>query len=186
MADAREQRIQSALSAIQGGQRVVQAARDWGLPPRTLYNRLRGATTRRDVKALEQKLSPAQEEILVDWILLEEACGRAPKGFQVRQFAGRILAEGGDDSGVNKKWLYRFLRRNEAIRGKIGNPLSSARAKYTTKGAVVNFFNLLERHLREKNILPENIANMDECGLQEGESSGGRVFGSALTRKVYI
>lgn len=77
------------------------------------------------------------------------------------------------------------LNAIHVLRQKVGKPLSSARAKYTTKGTVVNFFELLERHVREKNIITANIANMDKNGLQEGETVQGRVLGTALTGRTY-
>lgn len=45
---------------------------------------------------------------------------------------------GGETSRIGKRWTDGFLWRNQAIKSKIGKPLSAARAKYTNKGAVIN------------------------------------------------
>jgi 4-hydroxybenzoate polyprenyltransferase len=101
------------------------------------------------------------------------------------RFCNIVLAKGSDPRPLGKNWIYRFIRRNPSIKTKVGRPLSAARATYTTKGAVINFFDLLESYTREKGIISSNIANMDENGLQEGETSGSRVPGSSLTRRTF-
>ena len=68
---------------------------------------------------------------------------------------------------------------------KVSVPLSTARARYTTKGAIVNFFNFLKRQIREKGIKTANIANINKYGIQEGKSIQGKVLGTALTRQTY-
>ena len=75
------------------------------------------------------------------------------------------MAGGKEKKGVGKHWVDGFIRRNPSIKTKIGKPLSAVCARYTTKGAIVNFFNLYERILKDKGIKTANIANMDECGV---------------------
>ena len=52
--------------------------------------------------------------------------------------------------------------------------------------AFTKFFDLLEVVIRDKKILPRNITNIDEHGLQEGESRAGIVLGTSLTRRAYV
>ena len=101
-------------------------------------------------------------------------------------FATSILKRGGDNDKLGARWVDRFMKRNPSIRTKISSPLESARARGSTKEAFTTFFDHLEAQIRDKAIIPANIANMDEHGLQELESRDGKVLGSALTKKAYV
>lgn len=97
-----------------------------------------------------------------------------------------ILAEGGQDQALGKRWIDRFLKRNPQIKSKPSDPLERARARGSTRPDFEAFFDLLERLVAEKKIKPCNIANMDEHGLQEGESGSGKVLGSSVTSRAYV
>ncbi|KAK4158617.1 hypothetical protein QBC43DRAFT_350363, partial [Cladorrhinum sp. PSN259] len=139
-----------------------------GVSPSTLQRRLCGQRTATEAQEERQRLSALQEGYFVNWILHKESCRHAPSKVEVRALVAKILLEGGNTQPLGKNWIDGFLDRNKEIKAKVSKPLSAARAQYTTKGAVVNFFNLLKRHIQEKGIKKENIANMDENGVQEG------------------
>jgi hypothetical protein len=181
----REYRIAQAILAHENGLPVPKAASQWGVPYETLRNRLHGAVPISTAKESFQRLSPSQEQYLVDWIFHEESCGRAPSKAQTRRFAMKILHAGGDFTPLGKHWLRGFLFRHYPVRTKVGKPISAARATYTTKGAIVNFFNRLENHITTKKIGPSHIVNMDENGVQEGESEQGKVLGTRLTKRAW-
>jgi len=166
------------------------AALDWHIPESTLRHRVLGTVNIHEAKEATQLLSANQELFLKDWILHEEVCGRAPSPLQVRAFANRILKEGAPPGEnvptVGQSWPYRFIQRHPEIKMKPGKTLSAARAQYTTPGAVVNWFKLLQSHITKYNIKVDNIANMDEQGLQEGETRGGRVMGTKVTKRAYL
>jgi DDE superfamily endonuclease/Tc5 transposase DNA-binding domain len=181
----REHCIEQAILAHRNGLSLPKAASKWGVPWETVRNRLHGAVTMATAKESFQRLSPSQEQYLVNWILHEESCGRAPSKAQARRFATKIIHAGGDLTPLGKHWLNGFLSRHFAIRTKVGKPISAARATYTTKGAIVNFFNRLEHHITTKKIGPTHITNMDENGVQEGETEQGKVLGTRLTRRSW-
>jgi hypothetical protein len=134
---------------------------------------------------LSNDFPPTKEDSSAGWISHEESCGRAPSKAQTRQFAAKILAADGDTSRIGKQWTDDFIRRNPDIKSEIQKPLSATRAKYTTKGVVINYFHLLEWHATEKDIKTANISRMDESCVQEGETERGRVLGTCLTNCCY-
>ena len=94
MSETREQLISSALADIrQTGLSRKKASAKYGIPASTLQDRAHGAKTRKQSKIRTQRLTPEQESFLGDWILHEEASGRAPSRRQVVRFAQQILIE---------------------------------------------------------------------------------------------
>jgi len=81
----------------------------------------------------------------------------------VAQYAGEIA-----NTQVGKTWTKRFLRRHPDLKVKVTVALEKARAKALNKSAVNGFYNMLEKLIEEYNILPGNIYNMDEKGIQLG------------------
>lgn len=186
MATIREELIQLAITDIQQGLCSIRsAAEKYSVPSSTLSDRLHGSQPQRQAKTHNQRLSPVQEEYVVDWCLNEEKSGRAPSRSQVVGFAQAILAEGGDRQPLGARWIDRFLRRHNAVKTKKSALLESSRTKGSTREAYQAFYRRLEFHIRDKNIIPANIANVDEHGMQEMETTAGTVIGSSLTRRAY-
>ena len=91
--DARENSIQCAIRDLNAGVYKSQraAARAYGLPRTTLRDRVNGATSRAIAHQNEQRLTPEQEQFLVDWILEEDARGYPPPHARAREMAHQIL-----------------------------------------------------------------------------------------------
>ncbi|KAL8311252.1 hypothetical protein RB597_002045 [Gaeumannomyces tritici] len=175
-----------AIQAVESGASVRGSARDWNVPRSTLRRRLRGGRTQRQAKELDQKLSKEQESFVANWICMEEVAGRAPTRGMVREFAQIMLPTKPEAGQLGKHWIDGFLSRNPTVITKVGRGLEAARAKETTKEAIQAFYSCLASQIAARNITPENICNMDETGLQEGESRAGRVVGSALTKAAEV
>jgi 4-hydroxybenzoate polyprenyltransferase len=185
MAEERENRIAQAIRAT-AERPTATAARMHGIPRSTLRGRQDGATTNREAKIPTQRLSPIQEEDLVNWILDEEAVGRAPTLLRIRRFAEQICKFSGDDDPLSRGWVYRFISRHECIKTKLARSLETKRAKGTTKEELDVFYNRLGTQITEKDVHPADILNVDETGVAEGETEAGRVVGTALTRFSYV
>jgi hypothetical protein len=52
------------------------------------------------------------------------------------------FSAGGNTSRIGKQWTNDFIRCNPDIKSKIQKRLSATRAKYTTKGVIINYFEL--------------------------------------------
>lgn len=166
MSEAREQLISSALADMrQTGLSRKKASAKYGIPPSTLHDRAHGAKSKKQSKTRTQRLTPEQESFLVDWILHEEASGRAPSRRQVVRFAQHILIEAHDEKPIGGRWIDRFLARHPNIKTKRSTLLDSARARGSSREAYEEFFRLLRKVMDEKKIRPCYIANINEHGI---------------------
>ena len=102
MPETREQLISAALADMsQTGLSRKKASLKYGIPASTLHDRAHGATTKKQSKIRAQRLTPAQESVLIDWVLHEEeSSGRAPSRRQVVRFAQHILLESYDENPI--------------------------------------------------------------------------------------
>lgn len=135
MASPNEALLDEAIAAVKNGLSQRAAAKQYGVTQSTLSRRMRGTTSKRESKITSQRLSPAQEKFLCDWILNEESAGRAPNRRQVVRFATSIVKGGGDNDKLGARWLDRFLMRNPTIKTKMAKALESARVRGSTKEA---------------------------------------------------
>jgi plasmid maintenance system antidote protein VapI len=122
MTESIEKSISSALEAIQNGISQRKAAKRWGIPRSTLQKRLNGSQSRSDANEYLQRLSRQQESHLAEWILVQNNLGLSLTRQQIKEFASRIVKEGGNDRPLGKRWIEGFLRRNPDIRTVRGRP----------------------------------------------------------------
>jgi len=69
---------------------------------------------------------------------------------------------------VGGSWPKRFVKRHPDLKMKKTTGLEKARAKALNQFAVNRFFDMLTDVIEEYNIIPGNIYNMDEKGIQLG------------------
>ena len=186
MPSVREELIELAIQEVEQGISQRAAAARYSIPLATLNTRIHGRGPRTTEAIGRQKLSPLQESFIADWCLNEEGAGRAPNRRQVVAFAQAIRRAGGDEEPLGERWCDRFLHRNPRVKMKKSSPLELSRTKGSTKEAFEAFYTLLDAQIKEKKIIPANIANMDEHGMQELESDGGKVIGTDLTNRAYV
>ena len=104
--------ISSAINAVLNGVSLRKAACDYGIPRQTLSNRILGAQANSQAKEDTQRLSPAVEKRLVDYILKQESSGYAMTHAQIRGLVEKILQSGGDTDPLGQHWMEGFFRRN--------------------------------------------------------------------------
>lgn len=96
---------------------LSSAARRHGVPKATLSKRMKGQTLPRDHSTHPGKrLTTAEEQRLVTWILRQDSIGQAPSSYSVRCLAGAILKARGDVLPLGVHWMEGFKRRNPSIR----------------------------------------------------------------------
>ena len=116
--DQRESMIQLALADLESGKytSIRQAAKAYDVPRPTLANRQNGKPPRSVAHEQQQRLTPAQEEFLTEWILEQDLQGYAPSHTRVREMAARILRMNGDVEPLGKAWVLKYIRRNPRVR----------------------------------------------------------------------
>ena len=95
---SKESVIQDAISENNSGsyksERVV--AKVYGVPQSTLRGRIRGGRSHTIAHSNQQRLSPEQEEYVVEWILEEDSCAQPPSHPRAQEMVTRILQMNGD------------------------------------------------------------------------------------------
>jgi hypothetical protein len=185
----REANIQLAIADLQSRvyPSIRAAAKAYNIPQTTLTARVNGTASRRDISHQhQQRLTPLQEEFLVEWILEEDARGYAPSHARAREMAERVLRSNGDTKPLGKRWVSSFIHRNPRVASIIGRRIEASRIHSCTQPEIQAFFDRLERAIREHNVQTNNIWNMDEHGLGLGICTNTRVLGDASKKRTYV
>ena len=120
-----ENMIEEAIAAAEHTT-VSAAARNYGLSRSTLQSRIDGAVNIHIAKEESQRLSHGEERQLVDWILHEEAAGRAPSHAQIQGFAQLMASISGDRDPIGHNWVPRFIDRHEDLKTKGSRSVEAA------------------------------------------------------------
>jgi hypothetical protein len=164
-----EGRIQLAIKAFQNGKilTIRENARVFDIPRRTQQRRLEGVPFRQDTRAYGHKLTPEEEQSLLQWILSMDMRGSAPRPPMVRDMANILLRErNGQPVGIN--WVYNYTKRYPEIRTRFSRRYDYKRALCEDPRIIMPWFDLVRRTIDENGIQPEDIYNFDETGFAMG------------------
>lgn len=129
------------------------------------------------IKAHEHQalLNEAEKQTLVHWIKYLGLIGLPVCKRTLRPKIHAILRSKGiavTEKTVSKSWIRNFrLQFADEIKAARGAGLDPKRAQAFNFTSVNNYFDLLDRTMKENDIPWENVYNMDEKGIQIG---GGR------------
>lgn len=129
----------------------------------TLAEYLLGGKSHHKAHVDEQLLTPAQKEVLAKWIKIQGHRGVPMTYTSVAEAAREILGK-----QVREVWPKRFCKHHSDLKMKKTTGLEKACAKALNPSAVHEFFNMLTNVIKEYDILPKNLYNMDEKGIQLG------------------
>lgn len=167
-----EGRVLLAISAIQKQEitSIHEAARPFNVPYSTLNTRLHGTTNRAETCANGYKLTQAEEESLVQWILSMDQRGAAPRPATVREMANLLLAarELIPVQTVGENWVYKFVKRHSELTTRFSRCYNYERAKCEDPRIIHDWFNCVQQTIMQYGILPDDIYNLDETGFAMG------------------
>jgi len=83
-----------------------------GVHESTLRRRIGGSVSRKQAYEAMQKLTPAEERSLEEWILRLDEGGFPARPCQIIQMATEILVLRGYTEGLGKNWLQKFMPRH--------------------------------------------------------------------------
>ncbi|UPX10142.1 uncharacterized protein EKO05_0000813 [Ascochyta rabiei] len=186
--DPREVAIQSAIADLNSGVFTSQrqAAKAYSVPRSTIQERLSGRQPNAIAHHQQQRLTPEQEQFLVNWILEEDSRAQPPSHPRVREMATLILHMNGDYEPLGHKWVTHFITRNPRVASIVGRKIESARTTAANYETIRAFLELFERTRIELGIQYEDIWNMDETGVGLGVCSNSRVVASSSKKKAYV
>jgi iron-sulfur cluster repair protein YtfE (RIC family) len=110
MGSKKEDSIQAALSDYHSGKftSLRATARAHNVPLTTLFDRNAGRATRQISHQIHQRLTPGEEDFLVQWIIEQDHQGFPPTHIRAKEMAERILHIHGDTKPLGKKLDYLF------------------------------------------------------------------------------
>ena len=163
-------------------QSIYSLAKAYDVPKSTLQTRLRGIQPRSEVPSTRRKLSPVEEQSLIQWILELDRRGFPPHIIDVRRMADALLAARGQDpppQPIGKKWVSRFIQSQPELQTKWSRRLNSQRASCEDPVAIAAWFKLVEETRQAYGILDQDIYNFDETGFAMGVASTSKVVTSS-------
>jgi 4-hydroxybenzoate polyprenyltransferase len=92
-----------------------------------------------------------------------------------------LSAVNGDISYIGKNWVDRFISRHQTIEMKPSRVIDAARKRCVTKEMLGEYYDGLNYVIESKNITRQHSYNVDETGVQLGETNGGTVAGTVMT-----
>ncbi|KAI8410901.1 hypothetical protein FOFC_07495 [Fusarium oxysporum] len=126
-------------------------------------------------------LYPKNEDDLVNYIIQRERAFQPLTRQEIHDFAQALSAVNGDVSYIGKNWVDRFVSRHETIEMKPSRVIDAARKRCVTEEMLTEYYNGLSYVIESKKILRSNSYNIDETGVQLGETNGGTVAGTVMT-----
>jgi hypothetical protein len=134
--------------------------------------------------ASKQKLTPAEEDVLMEAIILASRQGIPYTHGHIREEANAILRSR-QSMKVGKRWVDNFLRRhNDRLHTYWSAPLPSVRAKAGNQENISGYFALIKERIVNPNVPPECMWSMDETQVNPDGTPTQRVVGeSSLHRQ---
>ena len=146
----------------------------------TLWRRVQGGRSIQEFNASKQKVTKAEEEVLVQLIETASDWSNPLTYEDIAQFANEIIRRREEDDFelVGVSWVYRFLQRHHGrVQTFWSKPLDTQRAKSLNPVNVAHWFKVLKSEVIDKMVQPENIYGMDESGFPPSDQGTSRVLG---------
>ena len=124
-------------------------------------------------------MPPELEDVFVQWILAEDRAGQAPNYARTRAMAEEVLQGAGLPTGLGENWHKRFHKRHPKIKAVHARHVKAARVKACTPEVITAFIERVKEIKTEYKINDDNMYNMDESGVQMGDTGREKVFCSS-------
>ena len=167
-----EANIQLAIQALNRGQikTIGAAARMYLVDRMTLTRRIQGTMSRCDTTPNSRKLTPTEEESLLERILCLDEQGFPPRVSTVREFANIILESRGTvpPLTVGTNWATNFVKRQDSLKTRWNRKYDYQRAQCEDFNLISGWFRLVRNIIAKYGITEDDIYNFDETGFAMG------------------
>lgn len=165
-----DQKLVSAVEAVQRGMSIRRACEEYGVPKSTLHDKVSGKSGLNAKSGSQRRLlSDEEESRLAAFLCGCAAIGYAKSRKDVLAIAQQIVNSHHPESQpeVSKGWWDSFKRRHPELTLRHSEALSYARAAANNPEAIQKYFDLLQQTLQENGLThkPAQIFNCDESGL---------------------
>lgn len=164
------------LESLESGGKIdyQKVANEFGVNRTTLSRRHRGVTGSAQHKNTTQSaLNPQQEVELVKYIKQLTERNLEPSRQMVKNFASKLARK-----DVSYSWVTRFYARQQKdLTSRWSSAMDAVRHKADNSERYSRYFDYLYAKMKEYNVLPEQVYNMDEKGFAIGQlNKSKRVF----------
>ena len=157
---------------------VARAANTYEIPRSTLSHRLHGRVAREDTRANSHKLTPTEEQVLVEWILDLDERGYPLRIRDLRSAAKLLVNQRDPAATIGRDWPTNFTNRRPEIKSKFNRKYDYARALCEDPEKIQAWFRLVRNTRGKYGILDDDIYNFDETGYMLGIASTCKVITS--------
>ena len=159
--------MEEAVSAIEKGMTVRNAAEMYGVPRSTLHDHISGRVKYGVKSGPPQYLTTAEEEELASFLVETSRIGYPHTKKQILTIVQQILESKGITAEVTEGWWQRFHKRHPHLTMKSAVPLSYVRAQAHDEDVLIRYYDMLHECLTTNDILnkPSAIFNCDETGM---------------------
>lgn len=189
-----EEDLELAVEGVKGGTLSLnKAARLYGIPKGTLYNKIKGKVPPVRKMGPETVLTKEEEATLAKYCVNMPKLGFPLHGEDVKDCIQVVLkkcprSNPFKDDRPGSKWLRSFLKRHPDVDKLNTEAISKARA-LVSKGSIKYWFNHLREYFADNNCLdifddPRRIFNCDETGCQTCPDTG-KVLGPKKFKNLY-
>jgi hypothetical protein len=178
-------RAEQAKPGTQKGVRAI--AKEHGIEKcyKTIINRYNNMRSTAEAHEDQQKLTAAEEAVLVDFLMQSADRGFPQSRRNIAQYANLIRNNrlGKDCTQIGDTWVGRFLERHrDGLQMHWSKPLDTQRAQSMNPEAKKKWFELLEEFVVKAGIRPEDLYGMDETGCPPSDQGTERVCGGRGTK----
>jgi hypothetical protein len=128
-------------------------------------------------------LTPAEEDVLVEYCLQLERWGCPARISQLRKIAEELLIAKGDTDPIGKNWPGAFIKRHITLKSVFITPQDRNRQLSEDYDIIDYWFKLYSETVKEHDIRPEDIYNMDEKGAALGVTGKQRCIVSKSEKR---
>lgn len=160
-------------------------ANKYDVPMKSLSRRVNGKRTQEEYTVSLQKLSPAKEQVLVDFIIESADRGFPLNQNQIVHYANAIVqeVEGDECPPLGVTWISGFRdQHSDVLQTHWSKPLDTQRARSLNPDVKRAWFELVKKHIVDTGIQPGDIYRMDESGFTPSHSGKERVWGRRGTK----
>ena len=176
--------LDRAVLGVQSGlyKSSYEAAKQLGLSKATVTRRVNGGLSRSQARQQQQKLTYAEEKVLLKWIKELTISGYSPGHRLLKEIAEELRTKRTYDLDnasldslelpprytLGRDWVPRFILRHPHLTVAIGRRIESVRMDGATKPVLDAWFNAYKKVVQDQGIKQENTYNIDKSRFSIG------------------
>ena len=146
----------AAIDAVKGGENVLRAAKQFGVPRQTLGDRVSGKVVHGTKPGPKPSLTSVEENQLSNFLVDVAKAGYGKTRKQIMGLAESVARDKGRMTGQKKisdGWFRRFMTRQPQLSLRKGDPTANVRMDCLNKETMDKYFDLLRDTLVENNLM---------------------------------